>query len=338
MEVKEFILDFAAIPYKRELEERAVLPFNELNYLIGGLELGEISIIAGETGSGKTTFISQCITEIIKNDKVMCIYGESTIEKQTAALFRQMTPYSQENYIYKQYSKNGKKTNIGQYFISEEQEQFIRKKTAKKLFLYDPNKGMKIDNIINAIKIAHEKGNINYFLIDNIMQFETVSMNEIKEIKDNVEVLRRYAIDNKIHLILVAHYRKAQDYSMIRRRIEDILGTSAIGNKCATAINIIRTDNIVKTNDKGKESGGWKALKELLNNNGYSENTIDNCNSIIEVLKTRHNRLGFVAMSYDKITNTYSECNKEREVDNPPVEIQPKQVEMTIVDDDSLPW
>lgn len=335
MKVKEYMLDFSTLPYNRDFEERAVLPFDEVNYLIGGLELGEISIIAGETGSGKTTFISQCVAEIIKQDKMMCVYGESTIEKQAASLFRQMTPYSKENYIYKQYYKNGKKTKIGSYFISEEQEQKIRKDTEKKLFLYDPKKGMKIEDIINAITLAHTEGGINYFLIDNIMQFETMSMNEIKEIKDNVELLRRYVIDNKVHLILVAHYRKAQDYSVIRRRIEDILGTSAIGNKCATAINIIRTDNIIKTNDKGKEAGGWKALKDLLEKTGYSTEVAENCNSIVEVLKTRHNRLGFVAMNFDKITNTYKECVKDEDVDNPPTETQPKQ---TKIEDDKLPW
>ena len=36
----------------------------------------------------------------------------------------------------------------------------------------------------------------------------------------------------------------------------------------------------------------------------------DDCDAIIEVLKTRHNKLGFVGLKYNKKANTYYECKK----------------------------
>ena len=297
----DYIIDFSTIEYKRELEDRALYPFGTLNFLTGGMELGEISIIAGETGSGKTTLVSMCVAEIIKHDKCFCIYGESTIEKQAHAHYRQMTPYTDNDYTFVNYYKDGQKTNVGKFFVSESAEKKIKEQTAKKLFYYDPKGGMDINSIMEVMRVAYEKGGIKYFVLDNIMQIETMTDNEIKEMKDNFEQLRRFVIDNKVHCIVLAHYRKSNDYGVFRRRLEEIAGTSAIGNKCATALNIIRLDNV------DKESKYSKAFAKLLESNGYDFNE---CDALVEVLKTRHNKLGFVGLKYNRKTNTYFESKR----------------------------
>lgn len=297
----DYIIDFSTIEYKRQLEERALYPFGTLNFLTGGMELGEISIIAGETGSGKTTLVSMCVAEIIKHDKCFCIYGESTIEKQAHAHYRQMTPYNDNDYSFVNYYKDGQKTNVGKFFVSESAEKKIKEQTAKKLFYYDPKGGMDINSIMEVMRVAYDKGGIKYFVLDNIMQIETMTDNEIKEMKDNFEQLRRFVIDNKVHCIVLAHYRKSNDYGVFRRRLEEIAGTSAIGNKCATALNIIRLDNV------DKESKYSKAFSTLLESNGYD---FSECDAIIEVLKTRHNKLGFVGLKYNRKTNTYFESKR----------------------------
>lgn len=297
----DYIIDFSTIPYERKLEERALYPFSTLNFLTGGMELGEISIVAGETGSGKTTLISMCVAEIIKHDKVFCIYGESTIEKQAHAHYRQMTPYNDNDYTFVNYYKDGQKTNVGKFFVSESAEQKIKEQTHKKLFYYDPRGGMDINSILEVMRIAYEKGGIKYYIIDNLMQIEALSNDEVKEMKDSFERLRRFVIDNKIHCVVLAHYRKSNDYGVFRRRLEEIAGTSAIGNKCATALNIIRLDNV------DKDSKYSKAFAKLLETNGYD---FDECDALIEVLKTRHNKLGFVGLKYNRKTNTYYEAKR----------------------------
>lgn len=250
---------------------------------------------------GKTTLVSMCVAEIIKHDKCFCVYGESTIEKQAHAHYRQMTPYDDKNFTFVNYYKDGVKTNVGKFFVSESAEQKIKEQTAKRLFYYDPKGGMDIDSIMQVMKFAYEKGGIKYFVIDNLMQISLNTNDEIKEMKDNFEQLRRFVIDNKVHLIVLAHYRKSNDYGMFRRRLEEIAGTSAIGNKCATALNIMRLDNVDRTT---KYSQAFAKLLEL---NGYD---FAECDSVIEVLKTRHNKLGFVGLKYNKKTNTYYEAKK----------------------------
>ena len=302
--IRKSIIEFSSMPYERKLPERALYPFSQLNYLTGGMELGEISIVAGETGSGKTTFISQVVDNIIKEDRVFCVYGESTLKKQQQNTYRQMAGYGKEKYQYVTYQKNGKDTNVGAYFVSEEIEQKIKEKTKGKLFYYDTRLGMTINTILKVIDYCHTNGNINYFVLDNLMQIETTTTDEIKEQKDCFEKLRRYVTEHDIHICVLAHYRKTSDVGVIRRRLEEIAGTSAIGNKGATAINIIRLDNV------DKSSKAYKSLKAIVRLNNYE---LDQADAVIEVLKTRFNKLGFVCLKYDRISNSYYECDKINE-------------------------
>ena len=323
----DYIIDFSTIPYERKLEERALYPFGTLNFLTGGMELGEISIIAGETGSGKTSLVSMCVTEIIKHDKCFCIYGESTLENQAHAHYRQMTPYTDNDYSFVNYYKDGVKTNVGKFFVSESAEQKIKEQTAKKLFYYDPKGGMDINSIMEVMRIAYEKGGIRYYVIDNLMQISLDTNDEVREMKDNFEQLRRFVIDNKVHVIVLAHYRKSNDYGVFRRRLEEIAGTSAIGNKCATALNIIRLDSV------DKESKYSKSFAKLLDTNGYD---FYECDAVIEVLKTRHNKLGFVGLKYNKKTNTYYESRKinNNQEDNEKAQVVAKEIALLPMQED----
>lgn len=301
VQIKNAWVDFSTLEYERKLEERALYPFATLNYLTGGMELGEMSIIAGETGGGKTTFISQTVQGMIADDSVGCIYGEGTLRKQQLNTYRQMTPYSKESYQYLQYFKNGRKTNIGGYFVNQESEKKIKEVTKKKLFYYDTAYGMTVPKILEAIDFANSKGGIKYFLVDNLTQVETATENEVKELKDGMEIFRRYTIDKNVHIALIAHYRKAQDMQLIRRNLQEIMGTSATGQKGATVLNIMRMDNI----DKSLKS--YKNLKEIVRLNNYD---LDEADGLIEILKTRHNKLGFVALKHNNASNTFYECKK----------------------------
>lgn len=297
MQIKDAILDFGTMPYSRRLVDRALYPISDLNYLTGGMELGEISCIAAASGSGKSTFLSQTLEEIIKYDRAFAVFGESTAQKQQQAMYRQMAGFGADRFEYVQFEKAGKKTNIGQYFVNEETAYKIQAKTKGKLFLYDRRYGMTMDKILEVFRYCHENGGINYFAIDNLMMIENITNDELRETKDNVERLLQYVVEANIHVILVAHYRKVQDVTQIRQTMDDIAGTSTVAKKCGTIIGLIRLDKVDK---KGKP---YKNLGSLLEaNNGVD---IQQCDAVIEVMKTRFNRLGFVPLKFNQQMNAY---------------------------------
>lgn len=338
--ISEYVIDFSSIPYERRIEERALYPFSHLNYMTGGMELGEMSVIAGETGGGKSTLISQIVGQVLDdNDKVFCIYGESTLQKQANNTYRQYVPYKPNRYQYVQFKKNGNSTNISQYFVDEEGEQIVKRKTKSKLFYYKTTLGMTVPIILDVIDYVRRKLGIKYMVIDNIMQLQTNTENEVKEVKDAIELFRQYVIDNLVHICFIAHYRKGMESGQIRRKLEEICGTSAIPNKMATAINIIRLDNLYKGSKQFKELAkisnlnNQPILKEDAEKNANVKAPNNDASALLEVLKTRWNRLGWCALGYSKMSNTYYELykyNKDADNDKEPI-LQNNQDEMTLV-------
>lgn len=312
IDLEKSIIDFSTIDYTRALEERGLYPFYTLNYMSGGMELHEMSLIAGEAGSGKTTLVSTIISSMLKDgEKIFCVYGESTLRKQAIQTYRQMTPYGDDTYEKVIYEKNGKKTNIAQYFVSKSAEQTIKEKTKGKLFYYDTKRGMSISKIIEAIEYARINYGIKYALLDNLTQIEIATDNEVREVKDGMESLRKYVIENPVHIMVLAHYRKASDYNTLRRVLGEVMGTSAIGQKVATAMNIIRLDNV----DRSVKNKSYCSLKKIIEYNGWD---LDKKNdkgdyeitAVLELMKTRFERLGFVCLGFNRKTQTFFEIKK----------------------------
>ena len=264
MNIKDAILDFGTIEYKRELEDRALYPYWELNKLTGGIVRGSMTILAADAGAGKTTMSSDIINYILMGcDKVLGIFGEGTIKDQQIKMYRQMTPYGKDNYTSINFKKNGRNTNISGFFVDENSEKNVRNKTTGKLYIYDIKYGMGIEQILEAIDFAREKYGVNYIVLDNASQIETKTTQETKEVKDAFELLRRKAIDDFLGILVLAHYRKQPDTDNFRRNMVDIMGTSAISQKAATVINIIRIDYLDRSTKQ------FRSFQKLMSMNGW---------------------------------------------------------------------
>ena len=339
MKVQDSIVDFSELEYKRELRDRALYPWSEANYMMGGICRGELIVIAGEPGSGKTTLTSNIVENMIKDgDKVMCVFGEGTMEDQQNKMYNQMTPYNPNNYEYIKFNKNNKETNIGGYFVSKGNEELIKSMTKGKLYLYGCEYGMTAERILESMEYARANLGINYFVLDNLSQIDLITTSENKELKDNMEQFRRWLIDKDTAIIALAHYRKPQEKQQIRRILAEIMGTSAIGQKASTAFNIIRTDNIDRT-DKP-----YKSLVKILEANGYDGDEIDKASAIVEVLKTRYGKLGFFLLGFNRTTQTYFEIKKKNQKnknsivqnDDKPILYTQKEEQLELITDQNL--
>lgn len=346
IKLEDAVLDFGDIHYSREMEERALFPYPLLNKLTGGIVQGTITVIVADAGAGKTTMISDCINKIISDgDKVFAMFGEGTIKDQQDKMYRQMTVYDKNTYLYVPYKKNGKNTNIGGYFVSEESEKYVKEKTRGKLFLYDIRYGMTITNIVQAIDYAIEKYGVKYFILDNASQIETVSNAETKELKDAFEILRQVAIDRKIGVVVLAHYRKQNDVSKFRRDMTEIMGTSALSQKGATVLTLYRMDYLDRSTQY------FKSFEHLMEENGWllaekNKHGDYKISCVVEVLKSRNGNLGFCALAFNPLSQTYYQIDKAgTETDKavlhsekPPEKKQGFLSDLSEVKDEELPF
>ena len=140
---------------------------------------------------------------------------------------------------------------------------------------------------------------IRVFFLDNFMQIDMKNENVFQEQAETMEKLRTFAVNKKVHIHLVAHPRKTERFQT-RLTLYDIAGSSNIVNKAYNIISILRVDNIREKKDYAK-------LEDELLNEGYD---IKETNTVLEILKTKGERCGLVALKYDKKLKTYKEVEK----------------------------
>jgi hypothetical protein len=149
--------------------------------------------------------------------------------------------------------------------------------------------------MIKVMKKAYNQG-VRLFFIDNFMQLD--NSEKLEEQTRIVELFKRFAMNNNVIVCLVAHPRKTQ-FMKSRLTIFDIAGTQNIANKSANICTIMRTDLL--------NEADYKEVETALLNSNYN---IHDCDTVIEVLKTKGNGCKMVGLKYNKEIKNYYEASK----------------------------
>ena len=329
---KKLIYDITQFEYKRELPKRYLYPFYTLNKLTGGAETA-LNILFSKTNQGKSEASMQFICQWIKDGhKVCAMLGEHTMRKAQALLYKKVSMYNSETWETVRLDNNGKYTGISETFISKDDEEKAIEIFKGNLFLYDTRNGFRLEDIIAGFEAGLEQG-CDICLLDNGMMIDLETSNELLEQRDNAERLRQWAKQHQVPVFLILHARKVE-YGRIRLNEYDIAGSSNIPNKATTIMSITRTDLL---NPNSKEYKDYAKLLEL------NKINIAECDSIIEVLKEKNGKCGFVPLKWYESTKTYREVynrdylNKQEE--NEPVLFAPQQSiynELEPIEDDGF--
>lgn len=313
------IYDITKFEYKREISQRYLYPFYSLNKMTGGAEVGNLNILFSKTNQGKSELSMQFMTQWIKDGhKVCAMLGEHSMRKAQALLYKKISTYNADTWVTKKLENNGKFTGISETFISEEDEIKANEFYKNNLYLYDTRNGFKLETILQGFEEGYKNG-CTVFLLDNGMMLDLETNNELLEQKDNTEKLRQWAKHHNVVVFLVMHARKV-DIGRIRLTEYDIAGSSNIPNKGTSVFYILRTDTL---NTNTKE---YKDFAELLRLNSIN---IEECNAVIEVVKEKNGRLGFVPLKWYESTKTYREVykpNEKEESQEKPILYTPKQM------------
>lgn len=257
--------------------------YHELDKKIIGLFAGELTVLSGLNASGKTSWLN-CITlNVIEKGFKVAIWSGEMQDWRFQNWMNQMA--AGKGYVRKKQGFD----NL--YYTPKDVCEKIDSWIDGKLFLYNNSYGSKWEQLFNDVKeIVEEKG-VQLVILDNLATLcidgydSGVYANQTKFIID----LKEYAKQKNIHVILVAHPRKQNDFL----RKEGISGTADLTNIADNVFLLHRVGN-----DFEKRAGEFFGKDKIVNYMNYS--------NIVEVAKNR--QMGIV----DHLVGMFYEVESRR--------------------------
>lgn len=238
----------------------------EIDRVLGGLLYGQLILLTGKRGEGKSTFMSQLICEAFEQGENVFTYsGELANYNVRGWIDFQLA--GGENVI----------TNINaygdeDYSLPIETADKIAKWYYDKSFMYDntylPDNNGELESLVTIIEQAIKQYDIRLVCIDNLMTaMDTVDRQENLYLAQSnfLTDLKRLAMKYNVVVILVAHPRKSKE-SFTN---DDVSGSSDITNKVDVVMSYGRVDNgdcdsklqITKNRLTGKLAKGDNAIE-----------------------------------------------------------------------------
>lgn len=256
--------------------------FTELDSLIIGLYVGEVTIISGNNSSGKSSWINTLVLNIInQGHKVALWSGE--LPSHILKTWIQMVAAGKSNLT-------PSKKDFGKYYVRNEIGERIDRWMDGKFFLYNNEYTNKWEQIFHDMEELCSIG-VKLFVLDNLFSLDIDLFDGDKNNKQKELILQicRFAKNKKVHIILVAHPRKVT--TLLRKT--DISGSSDLSNAVDNVFIIHRVNNDFKKS--ASEFFGKQNIEAYF---GYG-----NC---VEIAKNR--LYGIV----DKICGMYYEIESRR--------------------------
>ena len=300
-------------------KDRILTGIYDLDYDLKGFEMGCITLWTGFTNAGKTTVMTMLAKKTIdQGERIFFFNGEQTKEDFKNNLYIQCV---ENKYLTKKQYRN---SCVEDTFVLPEKAIELEKTYGNKIYVYNNEINKDIDTLLYAMEELRRTQKIRVFFLDNFMQIETKKENTYQEQAEIMEKIRTFAVNNKVHVHLVAHPRKTERFQ-VRLSLYDIAGSSNMVNK---AYNII---SIIRLNKKKKDNKELKKLQEELITEGYDIQKVD---SVLDILKTKGNRCGVVSLSYQKKKKTYVPADKMTEEKKEKIKHKPADYDYQ----EELPW
>eukprot|EP00340_Litonotus_pictus_P011223 CAMPEP_0170536638 /NCGR_PEP_ID=MMETSP0209-20121228/102259_1 /TAXON_ID=665100 ORGANISM="Litonotus pictus, Strain P1" /NCGR_SAMPLE_ID=MMETSP0209 /ASSEMBLY_ACC=CAM_ASM_000301 /LENGTH=999 /DNA_ID=CAMNT_0010838021 /DNA_START=326 /DNA_END=3325 /DNA_ORIENTATION=+ len=195
--------------------------FEFFNERLKGLRPGEFTILTGETGCGKTTFLAQLSLDFLEQ-RIPTLWGSFEIKNEKLASM----------FLMQLAKKDLRQTSIPE--IEYYSDQFEK----LPLYFLKFHGSQIIDEIMNSLQFAVTNYDIQVIVLDNL-QFMTGSFTKINKFDYQDEIihkLRLFATEKNVHILLVIHPKKTDEAI----KINSIFGT---GKASQEADNILIIQN-----------------------------------------------------------------------------------------------
>ncbi len=257
--------------------------YHELDKKIIGLFAGELTVLSGLNASGKTSWLNCLALNVIQQGFKVAIWSGEMQDWRFQGWLNQMA--AGKNYVRK---KEGFENF---YYTPSKVCEQIDAWVDNKLFLYNNSYGNNWQQLFNDIKELVDNEGVQLIVIDNLAALSIESYdsgtyaNQTKFILD----VKDYAKQKNIHVVLVAHPRKQNDFL----RKESISGTADLTNIADNVFLIHRVGQ-----DFQKRAGDFLGEGKVQEYLGFS--------NVLEVAKNR--QMGVV----DLLVGMYYEMESRR--------------------------
>lgn len=279
------ILELAKVDAsKYDKRKRTLSNLVALDRYTGGFREGELIVVTGKRGEGKSSFMSQILLEALsQGERVMAYSGELPSRQfKNWALIQAAGPRHLEFYD---------DPEIGEriFFVPDQVAKKIDEWWATNYFLSDINAEYchDEDTILANFEYVKRIYNCSVFLVDNVMTARLTGDRDFFRAQSKfAQRLARFAKANGVQVFLVAHPRKVQRDQAVTDG-DDISGSGDLANVADTVLSVRR----VPEEERQKEK----------------------CDCIVYVLKCRSTgKRGKVGLSFDPISKRFYPLNGNR--------------------------
>lgn len=208
----------------------------ELDAELMRLFYGTLTILSGQPGAGKTSFISQLVCNALDDNKNVWIYSREMPGWMTKSWL---------NYILagghniKEYQDKNASTY---YKVTQDAKKQINEHYRGRWTVYRDDASNKLSDIMQSMKDCVRKYGSKLLIIDNLMTLDLDSNedNEMLKQTEAINELIHFAMKYSVAVILVAHPRKLPRDTDVG--IYDISGTANIINLAHRTIGLKRLD------------------------------------------------------------------------------------------------
>ena len=149
--------------------------FDVLNLLTGGYEKGQLVVLGGRPGMGKTAFALSTLNQICIRDNYSCVYFTNQNSK--------------ESHIKRLICVNG---GINRREIQGEKIDKCVKAIGDAPLWIDDTPVPYINDIVNKCNEIREKQSLDYVFIDYLQQVKCIQSDEANTLNEQEEVIRRF--------------------------------------------------------------------------------------------------------------------------------------------------
>lgn len=210
---------------KRKKEQDIIAVPTGYTYLdkaIRGLILGEVTILSGVNGSGKSSWLNSVMLNVIQRGfKVACFSGELTDYNVIKWLAQSAAG---KNYVYKIEGSDHA------YEVKDIAYEKICDWLNDKFYLFNNNYGNNFSQVLSDLDEVVQKG-AQFIVIDNLMALQISNFSGDKNEKQKQFILEvvEFAKKKNVHIVVVCHPRKESGAQTLLRK-ESIAGSSDLSN------------------------------------------------------------------------------------------------------------